>query len=99
MTGKLAVSADQLTGAGRDLLALADQAHRDIRANSGAQDGDAAANTSFALAQALAQCEDTWSLALTGIATKLAVAGDTLELNARTYAEAEATARGGLTPR
>ncbi|WHT17805.1 hypothetical protein N8J89_32505 [Crossiella sp. CA-258035] len=96
MTGKLAVTADQLTKVGRDLLATADQAHRDIRANSGAQDGDAAANTSFALAQALAQCEDTWARALTAVATKLAVAGDNLELNARTYAEAEAAARAGL---
>lgn len=81
------------------LAVRADQAQRDVRGNSGGQDGDAAANTSFAQAQALAQCEDTWSQALSGVAAKLAVAGDNLELNARTYAEAEDAARGGLQPR
>ncbi|MCK2238974.1 MULTISPECIES: hypothetical protein [unclassified Crossiella] len=99
MTEKLAVSADQLKSVGKHLVTIADHAQRDIRSNGGAQDGDAAANTSFAVAQALAQCEDTWSEALAGVATKIAVAGDNLELNARTYAEAEAAAQGGFQPR
>ncbi|MGW0522149.1 hypothetical protein [Crossiella sp. NPDC003009] len=99
MRGKIAVTADQLRQVGRGLVTTADQAQRDIRANSGAQDGDAAANTSFALAQALSQCEDTWSQTLIAVATKLAVAGDNLELTAVTYTHAEDTARSGLAPR
>ncbi|MBP2476573.1 hypothetical protein JOF53_005445 [Crossiella equi] len=99
MTGTLAVTSDALVRAGRDLVGTSDAARRDIRANSGAQDGDTAANTSFALAQALTQCEQTWEKALTEVVTKLAVAGDTLELNARTYADAEQAARSGLTRR
>ncbi|MCK2239806.1 MULTISPECIES: hypothetical protein [unclassified Crossiella] len=96
---RIAASADTLARTGRALVDTADAAHRRIRGHSGAQDGDEAANTSFALAQALSQCENTWTRTLTGLATKLAVAGDTLELNAKTYAEAEEAARSAVTPR
>lgn len=99
MGDRFVVNADELRAAGRGLVDTADQAHQQVRAHSGAQDGDTAANTSFAVAQALGQCESSWEEVLTSVSTALAVAGDTLELNAATYSAAETAAHDLLTPR
>jgi hypothetical protein len=80
------VTPDQLRHVGNDIVGTADETNAGIDAHSGAQDGDAGANENFATAAAVAECETGWERALTVFATKMAVAGDKLVVNAEQYA-------------
>ncbi|KAA2266994.1 hypothetical protein F0L68_00190 [Solihabitans fulvus] len=97
--GALAVTADSLGKAGQDVMNTADEMNRNVRAHSGAQEGDGGANRSFATAQAHADCETGWQDALTVFGTKIATAGDNIVLSAATYQGVENANQHLLQPR
>jgi hypothetical protein len=72
----------------------ADQLKRQFSTVVGEQDADVNANRAFATAQAEAACESGWERALSVIGADMAIAGDTLNLNADNYATTEQTNAG-----
>jgi hypothetical protein len=83
------VEPEDVRGAGDKVVDAADALHNNISVLDGTQDGGASANRGFACAAAAAQCETGWEQALRAIGGKIAVAGDTLSLNAASYAGTE----------
>jgi uncharacterized protein YukE len=96
---RLAVSPDALRQAGQAVMDTADQLKRQTSTVVGEQEADANANPSFATARAEAACESGWEQALSVLGAGLAIAGDTLNLNATNYATTEQTNAGRFGPK
>lgn len=88
------VTPDQLWTTGRELLDVADQLHRDVGSLSGEQDAITSASRGFDSMKAAAECEQSWQESIEILGSKLAVAADTLMLNADSYAESDVRGAG-----
>ena len=96
---RLAVSPDALRQTGQAVMDTADQLKRGTSAVVGEQEADANANPAFATARAEAVCESGWEQALSVLGAELAIAGDTLNLNATNYAATEHANAGRFGPK
>jgi hypothetical protein len=97
--GGLIVDPDILRNAGDAIVAAADELHRNVGMLIGEQQGAANANQGFASTSAIADCESGWEQALSVLGADLAVAGDTLALNAVNYARTEQRNYGRFGPK
>ncbi|MGH4020426.1 MAG: hypothetical protein ACRDT0_14560 [Pseudonocardiaceae bacterium] len=79
-----------LARTGREIVGLADEVHATASELSGESAALAGANQGFAAQRALTACEQAWEQAVDAIATRVALAGDLLDDNARRYASSEA---------
>jgi hypothetical protein len=85
----IVVTVDELRAVSADIEATADAAARDVDefdGQQGVRSGEAAGFDTMAAARS---CEQSWQHAVEIAGAKLAVAADTLTLNADTYAGAE----------
>ena len=96
---RLVVSPDTLRQIGQAVMDTADELKRQFSTVVGEQAADAGANSAFATAQAEAACETGWEQALSVIGADLAMAGDTLKLNATNYATTEQANAGRFGPK
>lgn len=96
---RLAVSPDALRQTGQAVMDTADQLKRETSTVVGEQEADANTNPAFATARAESACESGWEQALSVLGADLAIAGDTLTLNATNYATTEQTNTGRFGPK
>jgi hypothetical protein len=84
-----AVMPDVLQMVAMELCGVAEEAHRNAAVFSGIQEALTDQVRGFDLMRAAAECESSWQRAVQTQAAKLAVDGDTLDLNAANYLTAE----------
>jgi hypothetical protein len=85
----IAVTVEELRAVSADLEATADAAARDVDEFDGQQGIRCGAAAGFDTMVAARSCEQSWQYAVEIAGAKLAVAADTLNVNAATYAVAE----------
>lgn len=85
----IAVTVDELRAASADIEATADAAARDVDEFDGEQGVRSGEAPGFDTMAAARSCEQSWQYAVEIAGAKLAVAADTLTLNADTYAVTE----------
>ncbi|HEV8561474.1 MAG TPA: hypothetical protein VGR06_34575 [Actinophytocola sp.] len=83
------VKPEVLQTAAVELCGIAEQVLRDAAVFSGVQDAMNDQAPGFDLMRAAAECESSWQQAIQTQAAKLAVDGDTLDLNAARYLATE----------
>lgn len=83
------VTPEVLQDAAMELSGIAENAHRNAAVFSGIQDAMNDQARGFDVMRAAADCESSWQRAVQTQAAKLAVDGDTLDLNAASYAASE----------
>lgn len=83
------VTPEVLQTAAMELGAVAERAHRNAAVFSGVQDAMNDQARGFDLMRAAAECESSWQRAIQTQAARLAVDGDTLDLNAASYLAGE----------
>jgi hypothetical protein len=84
-----AVTPEVLQTVAMELGGVAEQAQRNAAVFSGIQDAMNDQARGFDLMRAAAECESSWQRAVQTQAAKLAVDGDTLDLNAASYLTTE----------
>jgi hypothetical protein len=96
---ELRVTPDQLRSVGRDVLDVADQLNRDVGELSGEQEAITGASRGFSCMTAAADCEQGWQQSVEILGSKIAVSGDTLALNADSYAASDSRSAHGFRSR
>lgn len=90
------VTPEVLQTAAVELCGIAEDALRNAAVFSGVQDALNDQARGFDLMRAAAECESSWQRAIQTQAAKLAVDGDTLDLNAANYLTTELNNTGAL---
>lgn len=83
------VTPEALRDAALELTGIAENLHRDAAVFSGIQDAMNDQARGFDVMRAAAECESSWQRTVQTQAAKLAVDGDTLDLNAASYVATE----------
>ncbi len=91
-----AVTPEILQDVAMQLGGIAEDAHRNAAMFSGIQDAMNDQARGFELMRAAAGCESSWQRAVQTQAAKLAVDGDTLDLNAASYLATEQSNTTGM---
>lgn len=91
-----AVTPDDLREAAAELGGVAEQAHRSVAELSGVQDAMNDQARGFDVMRAAAEVESSWQRAVQTQAAKLALDGDTLDLNADGYVASDADSAHNL---
>lgn len=91
MGASVTVTPDLLSQTGNAIIGIGDTTHHNVEELVGAQQGDADTNVNWATTAAVTDCANGWEQALNVIGSRLAVAGDTMVVNASNYHATEAS--------